>query len=56
MTILGIFGDLVEYTYNGDSEINYCSVEDFIEEFGREELFGDEIDIIDFPDGTLYVC
>lgn len=56
MKVIGIYGDKVEVLWFEDGEIEYIDVDDFIEQHGAEELYGDEIKITECEDGVLYEC
>ena len=56
MNILSIFDNTVEFSFFNDNEIQYLSTENFILKFGKTELFGNDIKIIESAQGTLYVC
>jgi hypothetical protein len=46
----------VEYYFEDDYEINYCSVEEFIAKYGKKALYGFNVDIVECEEGTLYIC
>lgn len=56
MKVIGIIGDLVEYFYSDDNEMCYMPLDEFITNFGKQTLYGDNINIVEQPNGTLYIC
>lgn len=56
MTVLAVWDDIVEFKFIDDRNSGYLSVEDFLATYGREALYGKEIEIIECSEGTLYVC
>ena len=56
MKVLGISGEMVEVLFSNDNEVVHMQIEDFIEKYGKEMLYGDKIQIEENDVGTLYIC
>jgi hypothetical protein len=52
MTVVAIFGNTVEFLL--DNELNYLSTDDFVEEYGEDALFGDDMEVEEYNEGKIY--
>lgn len=52
MNVLSIFGTTVEYSL--DNEILYMGIDEFVEQYGEEALYGDDLKVQEYEEGKMY--
>jgi hypothetical protein len=55
LKVIAIFGSTVEFMFDDKSrEMNYLSVEDFVEAYGEDALYGDDMEVEEYEEGRMF--
>ena len=52
MNVIAIFGNTVEFSM--DNEILYLSIDEFVEQYGEEALYGEGLKVQEYEEGKMY--
>ena len=53
LTVIAIFGCTVEFSM-GNKEIHYLQMDEFVERYGEEALYGEGLKIQEYEEGKMY--
>ena len=53
INVIAIFGCTVEFSM-GNSEIHYLQMDEFVEKYGEEALYGADLKVQEYEEGKMY--
>ena len=53
INVIAIFGCTVEFSM-GDNEIQYLQMDEFVERYGEETLYGEDLKVQEYEEGKMY--
>ena len=51
--VIAIFGCTVEFSM-GSNEIHYLQMDEFVEKYGEEALYGNDFQVEEYEEGKMY--